>query len=83
MFNANDYTIGWICAITTEYVAAQALLDEKHEGPEYMSLHDNNDYTLGKVGKRNVVIAVFPDGGVRHIVRSKRRKRHTAQLSQR
>src|SRR5271167_77923 len=62
MSNPKDYTIGWICAITTEYVAAQAFLDEKHEGPEYMSPNDNNDYTLGKVGKHNVVIAVLPDG---------------------
>jgi len=58
----NDYTVGWICAISTEYVAAQAFLDEKHEGPEYVSVNDNNDYTLGKVGKHNVVIAVLPDG---------------------
>jgi nucleoside phosphorylase len=57
-----DYTVGWICAITTEYVAAQAFLDERHEGPEYVSPNDNNDYTLGKVGKHNVVIAVLPDG---------------------
>jgi nucleoside phosphorylase len=40
----------------------QAFLDEKHEGPEHVSPHDNNDYTLGKVGKHNVVIAVLPDG---------------------
>jgi nucleoside phosphorylase len=62
MFDSNDYTVGWICAITTEYVAAQAFLDEKHNGPEYVSHNDNNDYTLGKVGKHNVVIAVLPDG---------------------
>jgi len=58
----NAYTVGWICAISTEYVAAQAFLDEKHEGPEYVSPNDNNDYTLGKVGKHNVVIAVLPHG---------------------
>ena len=57
-----DYTVGWICAITTEYVAAQVFLDEKHEGPEYVSPNDNNDYTLGKIGKHNTVIAVLPDG---------------------
>ena len=62
MSDPNDYTVGWICAITTEYVAAQAFLDEKHDGPEYVSRNDNNDYTLGKVGKHNVVIAVLPDG---------------------
>ena len=62
MSNPNDYTVGWICAISTEYVAAQAFLDERHEGPEYLSLNDNNDYTLGKVGKHSVVMAVLPDG---------------------
>ena len=62
MSNPEDYTVGWICAITTEYVAAQAFLDEEHEGPEYVSSNDNNDYTLGRVGKHNVVIAVLPDG---------------------
>ena len=56
------YTIGWICAIHTEYVAAQAFLDDKHGRPEHVSPHDNNDYTLGTVGKHNVVIAVLPDG---------------------
>ena len=56
------YTVGWICAISTEYVAAQAFLDEKHDRPEYVSPNDNNDYTLGKVGRHNVVIAVLPDG---------------------
>src|ERR1700712_2596574 len=62
MSNPRDYNVGWICAISTEYVAAQASLDERHDGPEYISTHDNNDYTLGKIGKHNVVIAVLPDG---------------------
>jgi len=62
MSDPKNYTVGWICAITTEYVAARAFLDEEHEGPESVSEHDNNDYTLGKVGKHNVVIAVLPDG---------------------
>jgi nucleoside phosphorylase len=62
MSNPNHYTVGWICATSTEYVAAQAFLDEKHEGPEYVFPNDNNDYTLGKVRKHNVVIAVLPDG---------------------
>jgi nucleoside phosphorylase len=62
MSNPNDYTVGWICALKTEYVAAQSFLDEEHGGPEYLSTNDNNDYTLGKVGKHNVVIAVLPKG---------------------
>ncbi|KAK2471343.1 hypothetical protein H9L39_17574 [Fusarium oxysporum f. sp. albedinis] len=61
MSNPNDYTVGWICAITTEYVAAQEFLDEEHEGPQYVSPNDTNHYTLGKIGKHNVVIAVLPD----------------------
>lgn len=62
MSNPNDYTVGWICAMSTEYVAAQAFLDVKHQGPEYVFPIDSNYYTLGKVGGHNVVIAVFPDG---------------------
>jgi nucleoside phosphorylase len=62
MSNSKDYTVGWICAISTEYVAAQAFLDENHDGPDYVSPNDNNDYILGKVGRYNVVIAVLPDG---------------------
>ncbi|KAL6808800.1 hypothetical protein V8C40DRAFT_259353 [Trichoderma camerunense] len=62
MSNPHDYTVGWICAIHTEYVAALAFLDEKHEGPEYVSPNDNNDYTLGRIGRHSVVIAVLPSG---------------------
>ncbi|RBQ77954.1 hypothetical protein FVER14953_09390 [Fusarium verticillioides] len=61
-FKNTDYVVGWICAITTEYVAAQAFLDEKHEGPDYVSPNDDNIYTLGRMGKHNIVIAVLPDG---------------------
>lgn len=62
MSNPNDYTVGWICALTTESVAAQAMLDEKHQGPAFVATHDNNDYTLGRIGQHNVVIAVLPYG---------------------
>jgi nucleoside phosphorylase len=62
-YMANDsYIVGWICAISTEYVVARAFLDEKHEGPEYVSPNDNNIYTLGRIGKHKVVIAVLPEG---------------------
>ncbi|KAI9884228.1 MAG: Serine/threonine-protein phosphatase 4 catalytic subunit [Watsoniomyces obsoletus] len=62
MSNPDDYTVGWICAISTESVAARVLLDEEHAQPTSVSPHDNNGYTLGKVGNHNVVIAVLPDG---------------------
>lgn len=60
---SNDcYTVGWICALSTEYIAAISFLDEKHGIPEYVSPNDNNNYTLGKIGEHNVVIAVLPKG---------------------
>jgi nucleoside phosphorylase len=62
MSDPGDYTVGWICAISTEYTAAQCFLDEKHEQPAYVANRDGNDYTLGKMGRHNVVIAVLPDG---------------------
>ncbi|GKT61935.1 G-protein beta WD-40 repeats containing [Colletotrichum tofieldiae] len=62
MSDPDFYTIGWICALVTEYVAAQVFLDEKHEPPESVAAHDNNEYTLGRMGNHNIVIAVLPDG---------------------
>lgn len=60
MPNSRDYTVGWICAITTEFVAAQAFLEEEHGRPENLSPNDNNSYVLGKIAGHNVVIAVLP-----------------------
>ena len=57
-----DYTVGWICAIQAEYVAAQEVLDEEHGPPESVSQNDTNDYTLGRIGNHNIVIAVLPEG---------------------
>ncbi|KAF3094473.1 hypothetical protein TWF102_007588 [Orbilia oligospora] len=62
MSNPRDYTIGWICALKTEYVAARLFLDEAHDAPEHVSVGDNSVYTLGRMGGHNVVIAVLPDG---------------------
>ncbi|KAH8781603.1 putative WD-repeat protein [Hyaloscypha finlandica] len=62
MSNPKDYTVGWIYAISTEYVTAQAFLDENHDAPEYVSPNNNNDYILSRVGRHNAVIAVLPNG---------------------
>lgn len=59
---SDEYTAGWICAICTEYIAAQAALDEKHKRPSHVAPADQNDYTFGRIGNHNVVIAVLPDG---------------------
>ncbi|GAB1316569.1 Ankryin repeat protein (Fragment) [Madurella fahalii] len=61
MSDTQRYTVGWICALTTEFVAARAFLDEEHDGPCQVAQHDNNCYVLGKIGRHNVVIAVLPD----------------------
>ncbi|CAI7653790.1 unnamed protein product [Penicillium glandicola] len=62
MSNPEKFTVGWICAIETEYVAAQSFLDHELARPDILSPNDNNDYTLGKIGGHHVVIAVLPDG---------------------
>ncbi|KAF9639619.1 hypothetical protein BFW01_g11425 [Lasiodiplodia theobromae] len=62
MPDPKKYTVGWICAIKTEYVAARAFLDEEHEQAESVSQNDNNSYALGRIGLHNVVIAVLPEG---------------------
>ncbi|KAJ5899264.1 hypothetical protein N7495_004008 [Penicillium taxi] len=62
MSDPANYTVGWICALPVEYVAAQEFLDEEHENPNFVSPNDTNDYTLGKMDEHNIVIAVLPDG---------------------
>lgn len=62
MSDPEQYTVGWICALWTEYVAARAFLEKKHSRPEALSPNDNNHYTLGEIGGHQVVIAVLPDG---------------------
>ncbi|KAK8186898.1 ankyrin repeat-containing domain protein [Phyllosticta capitalensis] len=63
MSDPDIYTVGWICAIRTEFTAARQFLDEEHELPSRASCNDNNAYTVGRIGKHNVVIALLPIGG--------------------
>lgn len=67
MSDPQNYTVGYICALTTEAIAARAFLDEIHAPPAEVSQHDNNAYTLGKIGSHNVVIAVLPRGKYGHV----------------
>jgi nucleoside phosphorylase len=62
MSDPEKYTVGWICAIDTEAVAAVAFFDEEHEPVRHIGRDDNNSYELGRMGDHNVVIAVLPDG---------------------
>ncbi|KAK4205993.1 nucleoside phosphorylase domain-containing protein, partial [Rhypophila decipiens] len=60
MSDPASYTVGWICAVTTEYVAAQECLDKEHQRLATQDANDNNIYTLGSIGAHNVVIACLP-----------------------
>lgn len=55
----DDYTVGWICALPIEMAAAKTMLDEVHEDLPVQP-NDHNAYTLGSIGKHNVVIACLP-----------------------
>jgi nucleoside phosphorylase len=50
-----DYTIGWICPLAIEQIAALAMLDEEHE-PLPQPRADHNVYTLGNIKSHNVVL---------------------------
>ncbi|EXK28114.1 hypothetical protein FOMG_15564 [Fusarium oxysporum f. sp. melonis 26406] len=62
MPEAEEYTIGWICALTKELIAAKAFLDVLHDPVDNAAINDDNNYTLGRIGKHNVVIADLPYG---------------------
>jgi nucleoside phosphorylase len=56
-----DYQIGIICALATEKAAMVAMLDEPHPKLKKED-RDENEYTLGRIGVHNVVIACLPAG---------------------
>jgi nucleoside phosphorylase len=59
--SAEDYSVGWVCALPIELAAAQKILDEEHQDlPQ--GVHDSNLYTLGRIGNHNIVIACLPAG---------------------
>ena len=57
-----DFTVGWICAVDTEFVAACEMLDEEYPPLESVSVHDNNSYAFGRICDHHVVIACLPMG---------------------
>lgn len=61
MADPSTYTVGWICALTTELVAARSLFDEEYEvNLDVQSPGDNNSYSLGRMGNHEVVVASLP-----------------------
>ncbi|OTB05176.1 hypothetical protein M426DRAFT_31693, partial [Hypoxylon sp. CI-4A] len=59
----DDYTVGWICALPKEQVAAIAMLDQRHKTLPKQA-NDPNNYTLGSIGNHNVVITCLPKGKI-------------------
>ncbi|CAD0043169.1 unnamed protein product [Aureobasidium pullulans] len=57
----SKYTIGWIAALHIELAAATVMLDKEHPKLPYDE-RDPNQYTLGRIGGHNVVIACLPAG---------------------
>jgi nucleoside phosphorylase len=58
---SQEYTIGWICALSEELVAARAMLDEHHEVPR-LHKSDRNMYCCGRMEGHNIVITCLPTG---------------------
>ena len=58
------YTVGWVTALPLELAASIAVLDEGHEQPYSFekASTDRNNYTWGRIGEHNVVIASLPAG---------------------
>ncbi|KAF3283208.1 hypothetical protein TWF970_001186 [Orbilia oligospora] len=56
-----EYTIGWICALPKEQIAAVPMLDQRHSDPKlYKSPNDTNAYFFGSIGRHDVVITCLP-----------------------
>lgn len=59
----NEYTVRWVCALPKEQTAATAMLDLRHADLPKPP-NDPNTYTLGSLGKHNVVIACLSKGKI-------------------
>ncbi|RAL14098.1 purine and uridine phosphorylase [Aspergillus homomorphus CBS 101889] len=57
-FTHDDYTVACICPMSVEQASLEAMLDEIH--PDLPTATDKNSYTLGRMHKHNVVVAVMP-----------------------
>ncbi|KAK6356022.1 hypothetical protein TWF718_000395 [Orbilia javanica] len=58
----DDYTVGWICALSEELTAAKAMLEDKHPNLPNLLPKDSNTYVLGSIHGHNIVIACMPEG---------------------
>ncbi|KAF2172018.1 hypothetical protein M409DRAFT_63529 [Zasmidium cellare ATCC 36951] len=57
-----SYWVGIICALPEELTAMTAMLDETYTETDDIVQQDGNAYTLGAIGKHNVVITCLASG---------------------
>ncbi|KAF4440793.1 putative WD-repeat protein [Fusarium austroafricanum] len=57
-----EYTIGWICALSVEMAAAKGMLDRVHPNLSQQAPQDHNSYILGEIQGHKIVIAGLPKG---------------------
>ncbi|KAE8318598.1 nucleoside phosphorylase domain-containing protein [Aspergillus transmontanensis] len=60
-YSNDEYTIGWISALSEELMVAMAMLDE-HGRPQSTPRDDTNAYHLGKIGEHNIAMACLSGG---------------------
>ncbi|KAJ5358210.1 hypothetical protein N7541_005368 [Penicillium brevicompactum] len=61
-YSNDEYTIGWISALSDELKVAMAMLDEEHGMPQSLPREDSNVYHLGKIGGHKIAMACLPGG---------------------
>ncbi|CAI7585449.1 unnamed protein product [Penicillium pancosmium] len=61
-YSNDEYTIGWVSALSEEFKVAMAMLDEEHGRPQSAPREDSNVYHLGRIGEHNVVMACLSGG---------------------
>lgn len=55
-FDCRDYSVAWICAVSSELAASRAMLDRVHADIA-TDLGDSNIYEFGSIGPHNIVMA--------------------------
>ncbi|KAL5339858.1 ankyrin repeat protein [Aspergillus crustosus] len=58
-----DYTLGWVCPLELELIAALEMMDEEHEKLSQPP-KDHNVYHLGSIAGHNIVIAGLWQAGI-------------------
>ncbi|KAL2786365.1 purine and uridine phosphorylase [Aspergillus keveii] len=61
-FTHADYTVGWVCPLEVELIAALEMLDEEHKRLAQQPA-DHNVYHLGSIAGHNIVIAGLAQAG--------------------